>query len=248
MSATPYEEKYKKNYDDTLESVKTYIKSLKLQKKKVQSNAQSVKTNSESAKYDFQYSEFCSMHKELLKYFITSSTEFETLSDEDVTRRREELDGKVKLIHSLSAIVKELVGLSSDTARKSITKQYDLLQTSKLEYIKLLEASVKSRQLDQKKLYNRSKLNIEIPKFKGYSGIDIYTFKSKFEKLHPASLIPKEHLLEQLLNSIINPALLLVKDATDISSVWTRLIEAYGDSKRLLDKKNQGIWGSRGNV
>ena len=68
--------------------------------------------------------------------------------------------------------------------------------------------------------------------------MDIYTFKSKFEKLHPTSEVPKEHLPELLINNFLsNPALLLVKDATDIDSIWTRLTDAYGDCKRLLCNK-----------
>ena len=121
---------------------------------------------------------------------------------------------------------------------KSITDNYDKLCKSKGAYIKTLDEIVKNRQLDQKKSYNISKLNVDIPKFKGYKGIDIYTFKTKFEKLHPSSQTPRDYLPELLINNyLVNPALILVKDATDIGDIWKRLIEAYGDSNRLLANK-----------
>ena len=239
MGVEAYKEKYKESSVEKLELIKQYIKNLKHHKKKLHESAQSTKTKSDNAKYEFLKKEFDSTFKELTTYFITDDSDWEGLSDEDLTRRRQCLDGKEKILHSLSNTVRELVGMSPDPGSiNSIIDNYESLRTSKNEYTIRLGEVVKNRQLDQKKAFNRSKLNIKLPKYKGYGGIDIYTFRNRFEKLHPASEIPKEHLPELLMNNFLeNPALLLVKDAKDIDTIWKRLTEAYGDCKRLLANK-----------
>ncbi len=161
MGIEPYEQKYKEVCADKLDSIKKYLKDLKRQRKKLQESTHSAKTSSDKAKYDFLLKEFDSTFKELIKYFITDDSDWEGLSDEDLTRRRQCLDGKEKVIHSLSATVRDLVGMTPDEAnRKSIMQNYESLRTAKTEYTKRLDEVVKKRQLDQKKAFNRSKLNI----------------------------------------------------------------------------------------
>ena len=249
VMAEAYEPKYEPAYSNKLKSIKEYINSLKHYKRKLQESAKNEQSTSTKAKYDFLKKQFDSMYKELTDYLIADVSGWVSLSDIDVSKRRQDLSGKEKMIQSLSEIVRDIVGMSMNSVdTKSITDNYDKLCKSKGAYIKTLDEIVKNRQLDQKKSYNISKLNVDIPKFKGYKGIDIYTFKTKFEKLHPSSQTPRDYLPELLINNyLVNPALILVKDATDIDDIWKRLIEAYGDSKRLLANKITELGDVEGN-
>ena len=196
MGSDAYEEKYKELYSTKLEKIKIYVKAVKGQKKKLKESDQNARIKSEKAKYDFLKKEFDSSFKELTEYLITDVNKWSGLSDEDISRRRECLNSKQKVIHSLADVVRELVGMATDdTVVKSINDNYQSLKKSKSEYEKMLNDVAKDRQLDQKQSFNRSKAQVDLPKFKGFSGMDIYTFQSKFEKINPASEIPKEHLL-----------------------------------------------------
>ena len=66
--------------------------------------------------------------------------------------------------------------------------------------------------------------------------MDIYTFRSEFEKLHlketPTNKLPD--LLKH--NYLANPALGMVKSLEDITEIWERLQKAYGDPKTILSK------------
>jgi len=81
-------------------------------------------------------------------------------------------------------------------------------------------------------------LNINLKKFNGYeSTTDIFTFRSNFEKLHSRNT-PKKLLPDLLINNYLgDPALSLVKGLTDITIIWERLIQAYGNSKILISRK-----------
>ena len=74
--------------------------------------------------------------------------------------------------------------------------------------------------------------------FSGYkSPLDIYTFQVEFEKLYSrritSALLP-EYLKHNFLEGT---ALDLVKTMTDINLIWSRLKEAFGDTRLLLHNK-----------
>ena len=101
-----------------------------------------------------------------------------------------------------------------------------------------MQGQVKNCQIEEKKASNKQKLNIKIPEFKGYdSTLDIYTFKSKFEKVHLKDT--PMHLLPDLLknNFLEGPALLVVNDLQDINEIWKQLKESFRDCKLMLSKK-----------
>ena len=57
--------------------------------------------------------------------------------------------------------------------------RYNMLVISKGTYISRLDQEVKRRKINEQEAFNKLKLNIKLPKFKGYkSCIDIYTFQS----------------------------------------------------------------------
>ena len=114
--------------------------------------------------------------------------------------------------------------------------KFKLVLSLQPSYEQMVMSAVSYREHDTLKT---SLLNIKLPKFNGYEcSIDIYSFRSNFGKLYlkstPSSLLPD--LIKN--NFLDNPALLLVKNVTDMEEIWRRLIETYGDHKTLLIKQN----------
>ena len=101
---------------------------------------------------------------------------------------------------------------------------------------------VKSRDLSEEKIKNALGLKIDIPKFTGYkSSMDIYTFRTKFEKF-VTPYVAKPILADTLkLNYLGAPALTIVKELIDIEEIWDRLIKSYGDHRVLLQNKLGGL-------
>ena len=103
---------------------------------------------------------------------------------------------------------------------------------------KLIKKRVDELELDKEDVFKASNLNIKLERFKGYSSpVDIYTFKSEFEKIYLRST-PRRMLPELLKNNFLgDSALSMVKSIDDIDEVWRRLKEAFGDPKIMLEKK-----------
>ena len=97
---------------------------------------------------------------------------------------------------------------------------------------------VSVRDISEEKLKNSSGLTIELAKFKGYeSKLDIFSFKTKFEKLIQPQK-QKRYWLDLLKNNYLTgPALVLVEKSETIEDVWTKLTSAYGNVKLLLQNK-----------
>ena len=182
------------------------------------------------------------MIKRFSKKFLTDDDDWKPLSDDDVSKRRTDLAQDSKDVNLLAASVKDLIDYATDDASIKIVKdqkhKYEKLLSIRDLYETRLLAEVKSRELDEKKAFNKSKLNIKLPKFKGYeSSQDIYTFKSNFEKIHLKET-PRDMLPDILKNNFLdNPALLVVKDVHDIDEIWARLKDSFGDCKLMLRKR-----------
>jgi len=101
-----------------------------------------------------------------------------------------------------------------------------------------LDTEFNNREIGKFESFNKSHLNIKLPKFKGYSiVIDIYSFKSDFDKLHLKS-VPKRLLADILKNNYLEgAALALVKHENEIDEIWERLKASFGDVKFLLSNK-----------
>ena len=62
---------------------------------------------------------------------------------------------------------------------------YSNISELKEEYVKGLNNEVKNRETTKQKLFNESKLRINLPKFSGYeTKLDIYSFQSEFLKIY----------------------------------------------------------------
>ena len=98
------------------------------------------------------------------------------------------------------------------------------------------------RNVSNSNMRDSCSLNIELAKFSGYnSPLDIYSFRTEFEKLH-ARRLRTAILPEYLKNNFLEgTALSLVKSMTDMEEIWNRLKDAYGDTKILLNNKLKDV-------
>ena len=181
--------------------------------------------------------------KRLEKIFTLTSIEWKSKDDSDIEQRKKDLPERSKEVQSLLSSIKELMDCSPGVPGGSrsvsdLELNYAKVCSVRDKYEKELNEQFKERQIEQKKAFNKSKLNVKIPQFKGYdSEDDVYTFQSKFEKVH-LNDTPR-HLLPDVLknNFLENPALAVVKDLDDIDKIWARLKESFGDPKLMLSKK-----------
>ena len=66
-----------------------------------------------------------------------------------------------------------------------IMANYSNISELKEEYVKGLNNEVKNKETTKQKLFNESKLRINLPKFSGYeTKLDIYSFQSEFLKIY----------------------------------------------------------------
>ena len=93
-----------------------------------------------------------------------------------------------------------------------IMENYSNISLLKEDYFKDINNEVKNREIAKQKLFNESKLRINLPKFFGYeSKLDIYSFQSEFLKIYERTS-PKRLMPDFLKNnSFEGSALSLVK-------------------------------------
>lgn len=111
--------------------------------------------------------------------------------------------------------MKDLVAIDYDHLEakvEEITWRYHEVCDLKHKYVIRLQDEVEKKEEAKQQHFQSSKLNIKLQKFKGYeSSVDLYTFKSDFEKLHQKTT-PSALLLDLLKNNFLEgPALTLVK-------------------------------------
>ena len=118
-----------------------------------------------------------------------------------------------------------------------IMPNYSNISLLKEEYLKDINNEVKNREITKQKLFNESKLRINLPKLSGYeSKLDIYSFQSEFLKIYERTT-PKRMMPGLLKNNLLERSVLsLVKRMTDIEDIWKMLKGAYSDPKLLLNK------------
>ena len=166
----------------------------------------------------------------------------DVMDDKDVIKRKDEMSEITKILKTISIKIQDMLKESvqspaEDSELKTLHTRYDDILALKDSYFKLLKKEINDRELDKTSVFNEANLNIQLCKFKGYgSPMDVYTFKSNFEKLHRR--VPSLVLPEMLKNNYLEgSALDLVQSVKSMEEIWTRLKTAYGDPKVLLSKK-----------
>ena len=154
---------------------------------------------------------------------------------------------KITELSSLVASIGDQT-LHSDTFewRQKLSKKRD-------EYSKKLLSVVVSRDITPDNMKNACALQVDISKFSGYeSSIDFFSFKTKFRKLVEPR-VQKPYWADYLkLNYLSGLALTLVQKEVDYVKIWSRLEEAYGNTRLLLHNKLGeldkigGLWKIKG--
>ena len=174
----------------------------------------------------------------------TFDLNFDDLTDEKVEERKKnwfqvEKDFN-KILDKITELVKETPTAYEDASGviASAKKTRDKLQALKVKYLEDLDAEVLKRDIGDNKKQSRAILKIQLPKFRGYdSSVDIYTFKSDFEKLI-APEIQRKHQAEYLKKQYLEgQALLLVKEIQSLEEIWEKLLSSFGCTMQLLQNK-----------
>ena len=164
------------------------------------------------------------------------------LDEKDLIRRNKslfELENKIKIISDkFPEMLSYCTSEKDDELVEKFKKWYASLAPKIKSYSTLIKKRVDELELDKEDVFKASNLNIKLERFKGYSSpVDIYTFKSEFEKIYLRST-PRRMLPELLKNNFLgDSALSMVKSIDDIDEVWKRLREAFGDPKIMLERK-----------
>ena len=244
-----YEETYGKLYIEKMDGIKAFIKKVKIHKNVLLKELEEsqvekqvdVKTQENiinERKCNFMIGEV----DRNISSLQTLLTMEEEESDDEIRRRKEEMNDQLKQIQSISKMLMELYEKSINEEMNKVVdqlnKRYEVLLKLKSIDVKKVNDEMKAREIDKKKAFNTSLLNIKMSKFKGFeSNCDVYTFKTQFEKLYLKST-PVELLPDLIKNNFLeNPALLLVKNCETMDEIWSRLVDAYGDQKTMLSKK-----------
>ena len=242
MGKDPYDEKYGVNYQKMIDAIKVYIADLKARRQMLLDDEDVKDQNwveAREMKFNFLLAQFDAAEKVLEETFIEDDDEkWISESDDSISRRKNELVEKTKQLDALRGLIKELMDAASEMSKvDGIQKRYEKLISSKSSYVDKVYLEIKKREIEERKAFNKSKLNIQLPKFKGYKGVDIYSFKSDFIRLHFKD-VPKESQPDFLKHKYLEgQALSLVRNVRDIDEIWKRLIEAFGDTKIMLSKK-----------
>ena len=164
------------------------------------------------------------------------------MTDTELVQLKSQLSDHDKSLRIIAEKYQELIKTPTSNHElelhiSEIGEKYIELSKLKGTFIDYLNEQFVNREIEKHKLFKESNLNIKLEKFSGYESIDIFTFRTKFEKVHLRNT-PKKLLPDLLINNHLSePALSLVKGLTDIDIIWDRLIKAYGNSKILVSRK-----------
>jgi hypothetical protein len=167
--------------------------------------------------------------------------EINDATDDELEKLKQEDGISCKSLERVSSKISQLLAgatLGNMDVIEAVKVKYEKLIRCYNIFYQKLECEFDKREINKQKLFNKSHLSIKLPKFKGYSTvIDIYSFKSDFEKLYMKST-PKTLMADILKNNNLErEALSLVKYENDIDEIWKRLKTTFGDVKFLLSNK-----------
>ena len=231
-----YHEKFDPAYQRKLSVIKNFLKEAKEAKRCLRGVDEKENKSNRMIKLQFLNEEINRTISTLENAF---SKELTSMSDDEIMKKKRELNEQNKVLQTVPKTIEILIdSRDAESTINEIRRRYDNLIMLKTTYSQKLEDEVSHREIEKHKEFNMSSINIKLGKFKGYeSCLDIYTFKDEFDKLYLRST-PKSLLPEILKNNLLEgSALALVKNVKDVDDIWTRLINAYGDSRLMLSKK-----------
>ena len=175
-------------------------------------------------------------------------TALRTLSDHQIFEHQKNMcsiDCETREIFEKVTAFSKIAATCGDEKEKMLVEplkfQENALQ-ARYEYAMELHNISTERDITEEKLKSASGLSIDLGKFQGYeSKVDIYSFKSDFEKLIQPTL-QKRYWADKLKkNYLAGPALVLVDKIENIDEIWKKLVEAYGNVKLLLQTKMNNL-------
>ena len=213
-----YDEEFNSICINTLIDVKNYLKYIR--DHKIQMNMKEVQYQ---ADVDIQKEKSMvfiaeDVERSLTQLEYTYSQDINSLGNEELLNLKSEVDANDKKFQELLTFTtnnKPFLAAIAD-----IDERYRQLTSLKETFENSVRKLNENRELNKHSLFNESKLNIQLNKFKGYdSRTDIYTFKSNFEKIYLRTT--PEKLLPDLLikNFLEEPALSLIKGVTNIIEI-----------------------------
>lgn len=158
------------------------------------------------------------VERSLTQLEYTYSQDINSLGNEELLNLKSEVDANDKKFQELLTFTtnnKPFLAAIAD-----IDERYRQLTSLKETFENSVRKLNENKELNKHSLFNESKLNIQLNKFKSYdSRTDIYTFKSNFEKIYLRTT--PEKLLPNLLikNFVEVPALSLIKGVTNIIEI-----------------------------
>ena len=166
-------------YNQSIDKIKEFIKGTKQIRDRLRSSEEQTKmAEKEISKRSVDF-----LVDNIKKLFADVQVEIDVevskVSDDQITRRNNEIPKLRKRIDVISQNLKELILQPiNDGTYKYLKERYDELLTTFSVYESYLKNEAESRDLEKQKLFKESHLNIKLDKFKGYeSALDIYSFE-----------------------------------------------------------------------
>ena len=136
----------------------------------------------------------------------TLKTDVKELSDDEVRERKSGLVELIERTENLSKMVHNLLECLNSVAEDEVDEimaNYSNISRLKEEYVKYINNEVKNREITKQKLFNESKLRINLSKFSVYeSKLDIYSFQSEFLKIYERTTNDARPVEEQFVRRI----------------------------------------------
>ena len=250
---TIFMSKYNDTLNNNLHTIKEYIREAKMKKAALRNNDSKLELQDRQHKVNQEHEAFIQKQAtakfligEVTRMIQKLNTEFvkdnDSATDEDIESRKGQLAENTREADNLSNKFQKVLEILPEsypnrvTVVAEMTRNYDTVMKNKDIYKRTLEEEIKSRELEKEKTFSSSAINVQLKPFEGFvSELDIYSFRSEFEKLYkkmPTSKLPD--ILKH--NHLKNPALAMVKSLDKIEEIWERLLKAYGDPKTILSK------------
>ena len=257
LFGTDFDDKYKILFDDSITKIRKQIKigsnkistlisderDLSAREKEKESEASNEKRFSELKSHAQILTNEIELRSQALVTQCVSSI-LQSLNDYDLLDRSKKLvniDVEMREVISKFSEVSKIIASLGPDEEHLLTKprrSHDRALKARNTYAQELHALISERDISDEKMKKSKDLQIEVPKFRGYdSKLDIYSFRSEFEKFIQPS-VQKQYWVDVLKkNCLSGPALILVDKCENIDDAWEKLTNAYGNVKLLLQNK-----------
>ena len=200
-----YEESYAEDAKKRLTSVKHYIMKANMVKRDKSERKRIPDTKSIASKKRSEEFLVQEVKATMRNLHSTLKTDVKHLNDDEVKERKSGLLKLIKRIENLSKMVHNLLECSNSVAKDEVDEimtNYSNISILNEKYFKDINNEVKNSEITKQKLFNESKLRINLPQFSGYElKLDIYSFHSEFLKIYE-QITPKRMMPDLLKNNL----------------------------------------------